>query len=187
MRRFDVDEFLSECRACAGETTPHVAIKELLQRTMQHPDKVASAMGAATRAEIVPLHVSDDLTVLKVVWAPQMTFRPHNHRTWAAIGLYGGQEDNTFYRRADRGLTENGGKVLQTGDAAVLGAEVIHAVANPRRTFSGAIHIYGGNLPATQGRSEWDPATGDECPFDMDAAHRYMAEANAQLASSPAD
>lgn len=187
MGRFDVDEFLAECQACLGETDSPLAVKELLQRTMQRPDRVANAMGTATKAEIVPLHVSDDLTVLRVVWAPQMTFRPHNHRTWAAIGLYGGQEDNTFYRRADRGLTESGGKVLQTGDAAVLGADVIHAVANPRRTFSGAIHIYGGNLPATKGRSEWDPESGEECPFDMDAANRYMAEANAHLASSVAD
>ena len=39
------------------------------------------------------------LTVLNVVWAPGMVLPPHDHRMWAAIGIYAGQEDNEFFRR----------------------------------------------------------------------------------------
>ena len=42
----------------------------------------------------------DELTVLHVVWAPRMTIYPHDHRMWAAIGIYAGQEDNSFFRRS---------------------------------------------------------------------------------------
>jgi len=68
------------------------------------------------RAEIVRLHVSPELTVLKVVWAPGMRFGPHDHRMWAAIGIYTGTEDNAFYRRsgdAPTGIEPSGGKRLQ--------------------------------------------------------------------------
>ena len=56
-------------------------------------------------AELTTLYVSDELTVLKLVWAPGMWLQPHDHRMWAAIGIYGGQEDNTFYRRGGGGAT----------------------------------------------------------------------------------
>ena len=29
-----------------------------------------------------------------------MALYPHEHRMWAVIGMYGGQEDNAFFRRA---------------------------------------------------------------------------------------
>ena len=32
-----------------------------------------------------------------------MALNPHEHRMWAVIGMYGGQEDNAFYRRAAGG------------------------------------------------------------------------------------
>ncbi len=44
------------------------------------------------------LYRDDDLTVLHVVWAPGMSIYPHDHRMWAVIGIYSGQEDNAFYR-----------------------------------------------------------------------------------------
>ena len=101
------------------------------------------------------LYRSADLTVLKVVWAPRMRLYAHDHRMWAAIGIYTGREDNEFFRRrpdGDGGLVESGGKRLDERDVVLLGDDVIHAVANPARTHTGAIHIYGGGLrgPATK-------------------------------------
>ncbi len=81
---------------------------------MPSPDPTKLRGGAPTEhAEIVRLHVSPELTVLKVVWAPGMTLKPHDHRMWASIGIYSGGEDNTFYRRTGTGLTESGGKELR--------------------------------------------------------------------------
>lgn len=170
---FDVDEFVSECAEALAETQPRLAVKEVLERAMEHPRQIAEAL-PATRGELVPLHVSDELTVLKVVWAPGMRFRPHNHLMCAAIGLYGGQEDNTFYRRSGDGIVVSGGRELRTGDVALLGDDTIHAVENPRQAFTGAIHVYGGNLTARPGRSEWDEDSGQEVDYDFEGVRRYF-------------
>jgi len=145
---------------------------------MAEPDQVARAL-PPIRAEIAPLYVSDELTIIKAIWAPGMSFRPHNHRMWAAIGLYGGQEDNTFYRRADATIVESGGRELRTGEVVLLGADTIHAVANPLRSHAGAIHIYGGDLTSRPGRSEWDEATGDEVAYDFERVKQHFEAANA--------
>jgi predicted metal-dependent enzyme (double-stranded beta helix superfamily) len=36
--------------------------------------------------------MSAEPTVLKVVGGPRLRVFPHDHRMWAAIGIYGGQE-----------------------------------------------------------------------------------------------
>jgi predicted metal-dependent enzyme (double-stranded beta helix superfamily) len=46
------------------------------------------------------LHHNDDLTVLHVVWAPKMNLYRHEHRMWAVIGIYAGEEQNEFFRRS---------------------------------------------------------------------------------------
>jgi predicted metal-dependent enzyme (double-stranded beta helix superfamily) len=170
---FDVDAFVSECIGAAADGEPRLAVKEVLARALREPDDLARAL-PATRGELVPLYASAQLTVLKVVWAPSMRFRPHNHLMWAAIGLYGGQEDNTFYRRSGGGIVESGGRELRTGDVALLGDGAIHAVENPRRTFTGAIHVYGGDITTRPGRSEWDEDAGREVEYDFERTRRYF-------------
>jgi predicted metal-dependent enzyme (double-stranded beta helix superfamily) len=108
-----------------------------------------------------------------------MAIYPHEHAMWAVIGLYGGREDNTFYRRSSSGLLAAGGKRLETADTALLGKTAIHAVTNPLRVFTGAIHVYGGDFFDTP-RSEWTPDTLVERPFDIERARRAYAEANAR-------
>lgn len=85
---------------------------------------------------------------------------------WALIGLYGGREDNTFYRRSPEGLQRAGSKQLDAGDTALLGKDVIHSVANPLRVLTGAIHIYGGDFFGSP-RSDWDLETLEERSFDI--------------------
>jgi predicted metal-dependent enzyme (double-stranded beta helix superfamily) len=180
MTMFDVDEFIASCRIAVTESEARLAIKEVLERALEQPEDVARAL-PPTRAEIVTLHVEPDLTVLKVVWAPGMYFRPHDHLMWAAIGLYGGQEDNSFFRRGPDGLTPSGGKELRTRDIGLLGDDTIHAVHNPLRSLTGAIHIYGGDLPGQIGRSEWDQTTHERMPYDFDRTRQYFEEANNSL------
>jgi predicted metal-dependent enzyme (double-stranded beta helix superfamily) len=181
---FEVEQFVDDCRSALDEAQPSVAVKDVLERAMGDATSVAYAL-PPVRAEMVPLHVSPELTVLKVVWAPQMTIRPHNHLMWAAIGLYGGQENNVLYRRSPEGLTVSGGKELRTGDVALLGRDTIHAVTNPLTTFTAAIHVYGGDLPSCMGRSEWDDDTFQEVAFDFERALRYFEDANRQLDTQP--
>ena len=108
-----------------------------------------------------------------------MAIYPHDHRTWAVIGIYGGQEDNTFYRRRKEGpgLERVNGRSLETEEAVALGPDAIHAVANPRSVYTGAIHVYGGDFFAIP-RSEWDTPADEEQPYSMDKALRTFAEAN---------
>ena len=173
---FDLDEFVAECVAAGAESEPRQAIREVLARTVSRPREVEAAL-PATRAEIERLHVSDDLTVIKVVWAPGMRIFPHDHRMWAAIAIYGGQEDNTFFRRSPEGVVRSGGKELHERDVALLGDDTIHAVANPRRTYTGAIHVYGGDF-FTQPRSEFDPETLEEMPYSVERAMALFDAAN---------
>jgi predicted metal-dependent enzyme (double-stranded beta helix superfamily) len=178
---FDVDQLVVDCIEAVGEHEPRLAIKEVLARAVSNPRDLEAAL-PATRAELVPVHVSDELTVLKVVWAPGMSFRPHNHLMWAAIGLYGGQEDNTFYRRAGGGIAVSGGRELRTGDVALLGDDTIHSVKNPRQAFTSAIHVYGGNITARPGRSEWDDDSGEQVDYDFDRTRRYFEDFQASTA-----
>lgn len=173
----NVDHFIADCRAALAASSPELAIKEILERAIADPAAVEAAVGTPRRAQIATLHHDRDLTILNVVWAPGMVIYPHDHRMWALIGLYGGREDNTFYRRSPEGLRVAGDKRLETGDTAVLGKSVIHAVANPLRVFTGAIHIYGGDFFGTP-RSEWDPQTLEERPYDIEHARKAFAEAN---------
>lgn len=173
---FDIDTFVADCIAARAEAEPRRAIKEVLARAVSRPAELAAVL-RPERASITRLHVAADLTIINVVWAPEMSFHPHNHRMWAAIGIYTGGEDNSFFRRSDGRLVASGGKALRTGDTCVLGDDAIHAVTNPTSEHAGAIHIYGGDFFATE-RSEWDPDTFEERPYDVDAALRYFEECN---------
>jgi len=177
---FDVDGLVAECRAALAESTPVLAVRDVLERALADRDEVERAL-PATRAELTTLHLSDDLTVLKLVWAPGMWLAPHDHRMWAAIGIYGGQEDNAFYRRDAPGRTVSptGGKELRAGDVALLGDDVIHSVRNPLTTCTAAIHVYGGNF-FTRERSDW---TMDTLELDTNVVDRsrYFEEWNERL------
>jgi predicted metal-dependent enzyme (double-stranded beta helix superfamily) len=176
---FDADELVAQCQAAVAETEPRRAVREILERTVARGDEVAAALRPA-EGGLQLLHVSPELTVLHIVWAPGMRLYPHDHRMWAAIGIYTGREDNTFYRRSGperRQLTESGGKALAAGDVVLLGDDTIHAVTNPLHQLTGAIHVYGGDF-VNQPRSQWGPGAEEEQPYDMAAVHRQFAEAN---------
>jgi uncharacterized protein (DUF1330 family) len=53
----------------------------------------------------------------------------------------------------------------------------IHAVANPLDHATGAIHVYGGDFFGTP-RSEFDPETFEERPYDVERAKRVFLKAN---------
>ena len=172
---FDLDDFLARCQAANTEAEPRRAIREVLDRAMASPGEIADGLGPG-EAGITLLHHADDLTVLHVVWPPKMDLYPHDHRMWAAIGIYSGREDNAFYRRRGPGLptlTESGGKRLDTGDTVVLGDDTIHSVSNPGDRPTGAIHVYGGDF-VNQPRSQWGPGPVEERPYDFEDAQRQF-------------
>ena len=96
---FDTEEFVAACRGALEEHTPELAVKELLSAAIGKPGEIEAALGTPGEGGIQTLHRSDVLTIINVIWPPGMAIYPHDHQLWAAIGLYGGQEDNTFFRR----------------------------------------------------------------------------------------
>lgn len=150
----DLDVLFDDLLAAAREDAPQLAVRDVLQRAIADRAGLAEAL-PCTRAEFVPLVVTPALTIVKTVWAPRMTVPPHDHRMWGAIGVFGGKEDNTYFRRAATGLEPAGGKELVAGDVSLMGTDIIHSVSAPlTHEWTGAIHVYGGDF-VTQERSMW--------------------------------
>ena len=176
---FEKQQFIEACLAAIKQSQPQQNVRDLVQAAIAEHGAVEADLGVPTEGGITTIFRSDELTILNVVWAPQMTIFPHDHRTWAVIGIYGGQEDNTFYRRQKDvpGLEKVNGRSLYEQDAVILGPDAIHAVANPRRTLTGAIHVYGGDFFAIP-RSEWDTPEASEQPYSVEHTMRTFADAN---------
>lgn len=181
---FELDHFIGDCKAAIRESNPAKAVRELVDRTVRDPAALVAGLGEPERGELQRLYVDDELTILNVVWAPRMTLMPHNHNMWAVIGVYGGREDNVFWRRIKddpQGRIEAAGaKSIGPRDVRPLGKDIIHSVTNPTGQFTAALHIYGGDFFEME-RSMWDPLELTEEPYDLAKNAAVFAEANARL------
>ncbi|HKY16297.1 MAG TPA: hypothetical protein VJM33_15325 [Microthrixaceae bacterium] len=182
MSAFDVDDFVERCVVAGREDEPRLAMVEVLEQAVADPDAIIASLPPTTGALNV-LYGSAELTVLHLVWTPHMELPAHDHRMWAAIAIYAGKEDNTFYRRSASDPTTidtSGGTTLETGDVQLLGRETIHSVVNPSTRHTGAIHVYGGDF-VHEPRSQWGPGELRERPYDMDYIRDlFAAEAAGQ-------
>ncbi len=180
---FDTDKFVEDCKRALADDESHKAVREVVAEAVSDPGAIVKSLGAPTEAGFTPLYHTDDLTILNFAWAPLMTLMPHNHNMWAVIGIYGGREDNIFWHKAGTTLEAAGAKALTTKDAAPLGKDVVHSVTNPIQKITAALHVYGGDFFAP-GRSEWDPESLEERPFDVEGARRLFREANERFPSA---
>lgn len=174
---FDLDQFIADLRATLAERSRQ-AMTEVVARAVSDPSAVLKTLGTPERGGVKVLHAATDLTVISVAWAPHQVTFPHNHRMSAVIGMYGGREDNMFWRRAPAGgkhpIEVRGGQALGVGDVTLLGPDIIHSVINPLARISGAIHVYDGDFLHID-RSMWDAETLVEQPYDIAAVARGMA------------
>ncbi|MDH3232655.1 MAG: hypothetical protein OEQ29_03955 [Alphaproteobacteria bacterium] len=180
----DVDQLIAECCKGVKDDGGHRAAREIVARAVSDPGSVVAALGEPLRAGVTQLYHSDTLTILNVVWGPLMNVPAHNHEMWAVIGVYGGREDNIFWRRIsdENGQTIEaaGATSLATKDAKPLGRDIIHSVVNPVDRLTAAIHVYGGDFFGAE-RKEWDPETHEERPFDFDRTRQYFERSNRLL------
>ena len=178
---FDLETFIDTCRTAVAEDPTHKSVSEIVAREVSEPEQLVRTLGEPKKAEIQELYHSDTLTILNVIWAPRMTIMPHNHNMWAVIGVYGGREDNIFWRRIKdhpSGLIEAAGaKSIGLGQATPLGADIIHSVTNPTPKLTAAIHVYGGDFFEEE-RSEWETEGLTEEPYDVEKTRRLFEEAN---------
>jgi len=134
-------------------------------------------------------HRSDELTVLHIVWPPEVELFPHDHNMWAVIGIYGGQEDNQFYRRLENGRIEpHTGKTIAEKDVIGLGSDVVHSVANPTRQWTAALHVYGADFYSVP-RTMWNRDTYEPMTLDTGLLEKTLsaAAARARLAVTPGE
>ena len=176
----DLDRFVEDCVAANREREPQAAVFEVLARTVRDPAAVRTALGDATEAGIRVLHRSKTLTIFSATWTPHMNLMPHNHRMWAAIGIYAGREDNILWKRNPGRIEAFGARALFEAEAVALPAEAIHSVTNPLARFTGGLHIYGGDFFDTA-RSQWDPETLAEGPSDGESIRGIFRQENERM------
>ena len=73
--------------------------------------------------------------MLTVAWAPMQVTLPHDHRMGAVIGMYGGREDNMFWRRTPGKkkfqIEPAGGEALGTGNVTGCNSKAATATCPP--------------------------------------------------------
>ena len=183
---FDLDQFVADCRAARAADRSSKTMCEVVEAAVADPTGVLKSLGEPNRAGIRELYRSDELSILNVVWGPHMMIMPHDHHMWAVIGVYGGREDNIFWRRIagpdGPQIEAAGARTLSAKAVQPLGHDIIHSVTNPTLKFTSAIHVYGGDFFAAH-RSEWDPETLSEQPSSGERARQLFEEANRRHAA----
>jgi len=191
MATFDKDEFVTECLAAVRSGgRANAAVKEIVDRTVSNPSAIEAEVDDRTVSPMMTIwHRSDELTALHIVWPPGVDLFAHDHNMWAVIGIYGGREDNQFYRRLDDGRIEpHTAKTLTPREVVMLGSDVVHSVANPTREWTAALHVYGGEFFTTP-RTMWSKDTYEPMPLDVDFVGQTLeaAAASARLADVPGE
>ena len=178
---FELESFIADCKKAVRASDAQSTLREVVARAVSDPARIMKALSEPKRAEMQTLYRAPDLTVLNVIWAPNMNLLPHNHQMWAVIGIYTGREDNIFWRRREDRVEASGAKALCQADTILLGRDIIHSVINPIPRLTGAIHVYGGDFFGVP-RSEWDPETLVEQDCDGNKMRRRFEDANSLLA-----
>jgi len=175
---FDNERFIADCRAALGGGRGVRDVRDVVAAAVADPAGVMRQLGEPQQGGLHPLYRSPELTIVNVVWQPKFVIMPHNHAMWAVIGVYSGREDNILWRRlpddADGRVEAAGAKSLSERDVLALGPDVIHSVINPIPRLTGAVHVYGGDFFGVL-RSEWDPESLREKPYDMEKVLRMFA------------
>ena len=175
----DVAKLIRDCKSALQEDLPTKGVREAVTTAVSNEKAAIKALGKLNRGGVNKIFVSDELTILNIVWSPGLKIMPHNHNMWAVIGIYSGQEDNIFWRRVkdDKNgrIEEAKRKSLGPTEVTVLGENIIHSVTNPTNKFTGAIHVYGGDFFETH-RSEWSFNSLEEQPYDIEKNMRAFEE-----------
>ena len=130
---FSIQTFVDECRGALQSDDPAGSVAGVFRDALQDRAEVAAAVNAwkaGGGGAYGAIYRARDLTILHAAVTPGFESPRHNHTMWAVIGVFEGQEDNTFYRRGEQGIEEVSRTSICAGDAQVLPADVIHRIAN---------------------------------------------------------
>jgi predicted metal-dependent enzyme (double-stranded beta helix superfamily) len=178
MQRFDTDRFVESCISAAAGPDRVSAVREVVL------DAVRESGGLETAFPVpIPdgdddgvLYQSADLLVACPIFPRQFKTGIHDHTVPAVIGVWSGYEDNHLYERVGHGLRALRVERTTAGNVLVLGTDAIHDVHAPDTTHSAALHVYLGDITATE-RRFWIDTESDPMPFDGEEHERRWMEA----------
>jgi predicted metal-dependent enzyme (double-stranded beta helix superfamily) len=161
--------FIERCNLALDTPDPQASVEAVLLDATRHPDIVDAVAERTKFASLsdLAIHRSERLTLLAGTLPPGFVATPHNHNLWSVVGVCAGQEDNQFFERDGDGLRQVGQASVVGPGVLPNGPDVIHAICNPLDVPLLVLHAYGGDLFATP-RSNWDPETHEEIPFDWE-------------------
>ena len=152
---FEEEQIIADCRAALDETDAQAAIDEIVKKAVSAPAEIMRALGQPQLAGVETVYRAPDRTILNLHWGPRMDLFPHDHRMWAVIGIYGGREDNTFYRRSDDDMLQVRTDILSQNlpyDIDIIKA--FGPVLRDQRNAPGVLE-HMGNVDAPQACIEW--------------------------------
>lgn len=159
------------------EEHPQLSVEAVLRKALSTWAGPPSWLGPPKEAGFLVIYADEQITIMSIVWPPNLITEPHNHNMWATIALYEGRENNIIWRRDGDTIVPVGAETICSGEVFSLDADAIHSVHNPLNKYTAAIHVYGGDFMATP-RSEWDPEHLLERPRDMEAVRLAFAKAD---------
>ena len=168
---FQLDAFVKQCiRACRhDEKTSIKRLRSVYSRAIEHSPEAVRRAIPNTGPDEVLLHEDDDCTIYIVRVPAGIKYAPHDHGMVAVVGVFEGIEVNDYFKRVSIDTCQVPSmqtEAVETGSVAVLDADVVHAISSRGSTRSQALHVYLGNLGATD-RKLFHPKTGKALPFTM--------------------
>lgn len=85
-------------------------------------------------------------SILALVWAPGQASPIHGHRTWCAVGVYGGELTETYFEvagRAERPVAMSQHPRRRGSCSFDVSDGGVHRIANCGTTPAVSLHIYG--------------------------------------------
>jgi predicted metal-dependent enzyme (double-stranded beta helix superfamily) len=155
---FDASAFVSDVQSAAASADPVAAVHEVVASAIRDGSSIDATLGTEFKREPDTLFSSETLTVQRILWPGGVWTSPHDHRVWAVIGVYTGEEMNRLYKNTSDGLQELQTCAVAQRDVLVLDADAIHRVDNQHRELTAGLHVYGGDMVGgAERRNSWGP------------------------------
>ena len=171
---FDIDEFIICMRKAAQSVSPAKSVRAEMDRYFENAEAIRLAMPKIDTVEEV-LFEDESISISYCRFHPGYMIPPHDHQTSAVIGIYEGQERNSFFSTAGDAFITKGKSVdMQAGDVVSIGPHAIHTVECTGSTPSYAIHVYLGPLSRIE-RNLYDVEAEKVIPFTDADFHRLAS------------
>ena len=180
---FSINAFVEECRAALHKDDTPDRIRAIMGRALEDPQTVSNAfdktISRATDMSELLIFRSDDLLIHRVGLDPLWKSLPHDHQIWGFVGIYQGEEANTFYEEGGA-LEQIGFLAVKAGEVLAMDPDTIHSIANPMETTTIGIYVYLGDLQK-QKRCLWNPFTLEKEVFDLERFFDYERRLNFKI------